>query len=52
MTGRLARVLFLVACLAIAVLLLTGRLSPRAGGVAFAVALLLFGVLSRGFKAR
>ena len=50
MQRRTAILLFLIACLLIAALLLVRAISPLAGGIAFALALVIFGGLSRGFR--
>lgn len=42
--------LFLCVCVALAVLLLTDAITPLVSGEIFAVALVLLGVLSRGFR--
>jgi hypothetical protein len=50
MSRNLALVLFLATCLVLAVLLLTQSISPIVGSSIFAVALVVFGGLSRGFR--
>ncbi len=49
MTRKTAAAVFGGVCVVLAVLLLGGWLSPVAAGVAFAAALVSFGVASRGF---
>jgi hypothetical protein len=49
MRRRTAGLLFLGICGALAILLLTGMLTPLGGGCLFAVALVVFGAMSRGF---
>jgi hypothetical protein len=50
MNKKKAKISFLAACVVLAVLLLVGTITPLVGGAIFAVALVLFGGLSRGFK--
>lgn len=50
MESRTAGLLFLVVCIILAILLLTGFISGVAGSLAFAICLVLLGVLSRGFR--
>jgi hypothetical protein len=50
MKGSLAGLLFLVVCLGLAALLLTHVIKPVASGAIFAIALAVFGILSRGFR--
>ena len=50
MSGKLASIIFLSACIVIAALILTRIVTPNEGGIAFAVALVVLGVLSDGFK--
>jgi hypothetical protein len=50
MNRRLAGILFLAVCIALALLLLTGTIPFLVSGGIFAVALVLFGGLSRGFR--
>ncbi len=52
MNGKRAVGVFLVICLALAILLLMNVLSPTTGGVLFAGALILLGTLSNGFRRR
>jgi hypothetical protein len=52
MSRNLALGLFLTTCLVLAVLLITHTIKPLVSGSIFAVALVLFGGLSRGFKGR
>jgi hypothetical protein len=49
MNRKTAGLLFLGICGALALLLLTGTISPLEGGCTFAVVLVAFGLLSRGF---
>ena len=49
MRRRTAGLVFLGICGALVIFLLTGLLTPLAGGCLFAVALIVFGALSRGF---
>jgi uncharacterized membrane protein len=50
MDGKPAVWLFLGVCVILAILLLTKTISPLLSGCVFAVALVLLGGLSRGFK--
>jgi len=50
MNRRTAGLLFLGVCIILAALLLTQRITPVASAAVFAVALVLFGLLSRGFR--
>ncbi len=50
MNRKTASLLFLSVCALLAVLLLAGVISPVTGAALFAVALLVFGGLSRGFR--
>jgi len=50
MNGRTAGFLFLGVCIILAILLLTKTISSTVSGALFAVALIIFGGLSRGFK--
>jgi hypothetical protein len=52
MSRRLALSLFLVTCISLALLLLIGAMEPLDAGAVFAIALILFGGLSRGFRQR
>jgi len=49
MKRNTAILLFLASCIIIAVLLITRLITPIVGGTLFAVVLILFGLLSRGF---
>jgi len=49
MNKRIASLVFLGLCLVLAVLLITKVISPLLSGSIFAVALIGFGLLSRGF---
>ena len=50
MNRKYAGMLFLGVCLVLAVLLLTGTIAPLTSGIIFAIALILFGGLSKGFQ--
>jgi hypothetical protein len=50
MKRQTAAFLFLGVCILLAVLLIAGSISPLVSGAIFAVALVLFGGLSRGFR--
>ena len=50
MSRNLALALFLTTSLMLAVLLLLGAIKPLDAGAVFAIALVLFGGLSRGFR--
>ncbi|MFZ0821864.1 MAG: hypothetical protein WAM91_17505 [Candidatus Acidiferrales bacterium] len=50
MNRKTARILFLAACIVIAILLLKQVVTTIVGGFIFAVALLVFGGLSNGFR--
>ncbi len=50
MSGRVAGLLFLGICVVLAILLLIGTITPLLSGSIFAVALVLLGGLSRGFR--
>jgi len=50
MPGRTATAIFLAVCVVIALLLLTQHVSIEAGAAGFAVALVILGLLSRGFR--
>ena len=52
MDRSIAAVVFLAVCIVLALLLLSGTISPIISGVVFAVALVILGVLSRGFRYR
>ena len=52
MTGRTASFVFLAFCVVLALLLLTGRIGAATTGWAFAIAMVVLGVLSRGFGRR
>jgi hypothetical protein len=45
----MAALLFVAICLTLAFLLVTQIITPLVGGLLFAMALALFGVMSRGF---
>jgi hypothetical protein len=42
--------LFLATCIVLAILLITRLITPLVNGLIFAIALILFGGLSRGFR--
>jgi hypothetical protein len=50
MKGKAAGFLFLGVCIILAVLLLAHIIAPIASGIIFAVALVVLGGLSRGFR--
>ncbi len=50
MNGRTAVLLFLGVCVILALLLLTRSIRPVVSGAVFAIALVVLGVLSRGFR--
>lgn len=50
MSRKIAVYSFLVTCLLLAVLLLTKVITPLLSGIIFAVALVVFGITSRGFR--
>ncbi len=50
MKSKPAAFSFLAICLVLAFLLLTGIISFETSGIVFALALVVFGVLSRGFR--
>ena len=50
MGRNLALSLFIAACLVVAVLLLAGVIGKTVGAALFALSLVVFGVLSKGFK--
>ncbi len=50
MNGRTARFLFLGICVILAILLITKTISPILSGSIFAIALVVLGGLSQGFK--
>ena len=50
MDRKLALGLFLATCLILAILLMMQIISPLISGIIFAIALILFGGLSRGFR--
>ena len=52
MTGRTASFLFLTICVVLALLLFTQRVDAATSGWAFAISLVVLGVLSRGFRRR
>lgn len=52
MDGRPAALLFLLVCIALAILLLTDRIGSLVSGSIFAIALVLLGGLSQGFRRR
>jgi hypothetical protein len=50
MKGSLAGLLFLVVCIVLAALLLAHVIKPVVSGAIFAIALVVFGIVSRGFR--
>jgi predicted membrane protein len=50
MTKKIAVISFLTVCIVLAVLLLTKSISSFVSGIVFAVALVIFGTLSKGFR--
>jgi hypothetical protein len=50
MNRKTAVLLFLGICVALAALLVMGMITPFIGGAIFAVALVMFGGLSKGFR--
>ena len=50
MNRRLALSLLLATTVVIAILLILDMITPPVSGIAFAVALVLFGTLSRGYR--
>ncbi len=52
MSRKIAGILFLAVCIVLAVFLITKLISPIVSSAIFAVALVVFGVLSRGFTKR
>lgn len=52
MNGRVAGFIFLAICVVLAILLLTRAIKPLSSGIIFAVALVVLGILSGGFRRR
>lgn len=50
MNATVARIAFLLVCICIAVLLLTHTISTVTGVACFAIALVIFGIASKGFR--
>ena len=50
MNRKIAVILFLSVCVVLAVLLLTKTITSIISGIIFAIALVIFGILSRGFQ--
>jgi len=50
MTGKIARIMFLGICVILAVLLLSKTITPIQSGTVFAIALVLLGGFSGGFR--
>ena len=50
MSGRTASFVFLTICVVIAVLLMAGRISATTTGWTFAIAMVVLGLLSGGFR--
>ena len=52
MTGRTASFVLLTLCVVLAFLLFAGRIAGTTGGLVFAVALVVLGLASGGFRRR
>ena len=52
MSGRIAGILFLIICVVLAILLVTNTINSFTSAGIFAVALVVLGSLSKGFKRR
>ena len=50
MDGKLASLIFTGICALLAVLLLAGIIGPLTSGLLFAIALMILGILSGGFR--
>lgn len=50
MNKNIAAMVFLAVCIVLALLLLSGTISPLVSGAVFAVALVVLGFLSGGFR--
>ena len=50
MNRKIAVIFFLSVCLILAALLLTKTINSTTSGITFAIALVLFGILSKGFQ--
>jgi len=50
MNGKMAGILFLATCVILGILLLTQVVTPIVGAIIFAVALVAFRMLSKGFR--
>jgi len=50
MTGKNAGLTFLVICILLAILLLTKTITSITSGIIFAIALVVLGILSNGFR--
>ena len=50
MTGKYAGITFLVICVILAVLLLTQTITSITSGIVFAIALVVLGTLTNGFR--
>ncbi|MEW6194266.1 MAG: hypothetical protein AB1521_03800 [Bacteroidota bacterium] len=50
MNKKLAGLLFLAVCIILALLLITKTITSTVSGLIFAVSLILFGLLSKGFR--
>jgi uncharacterized membrane protein len=50
MKGKLAVILFLLVCITLSILLITRVITPIFSGSIFAIALVLLGGVSQGFK--
>jgi uncharacterized membrane protein len=50
MNGRTAGLIFLLICIMLAILLLTKTITSMVSGIIFAIALVMLGGLSKGFR--
>lgn len=50
MKGKNAGISFLIVCIILAILLLTEIITSTVSGIIFAIALVLFGILSKGYR--
>ncbi len=50
MKSKAANIIFLIVCVILAILLLTNLINSTVSGIIFAIALVLLGILSKGFK--
>jgi len=51
MNRKSASLIFLGVCIILAILLLTHSVSSTTSGIIFAISLVVFGILSKGFRA-